>query len=106
MPNQTSTYRPSEAVIDVAATARLTRLVIEDEITRELREKAFLALQKIDHPISAKLQYLLTCPWCVSIYAGAALLTLRVISPSTAKIVNTALAASQVTGMAAEKYGL
>lgn len=56
-----------EAAASVAATHRLTRLVIEDEITRPIREAI------TDRWPESKLAYLITCPWCVSVWAGAAM---------------------------------
>ena len=100
----------ADLLVDTAATVRLTRLVLEDEITEDLR---FRALNAIDahvrpaHPYLAdKLEYLLGCPWCISFWAGAALFTLRRISPETADIVSGALAASLVTGVLHEKLDI
>lgn len=56
-----------KTAIDLAATTRLTRLVVEDEITRELRE----LVERITGSDS-KLTYLVNCPYCVSVWAGAA----------------------------------
>ena len=50
-------------LVDVAATWRLTRLVAEDEITRPLREAA---------TPGSRVEYLLGCPYCVSVWAGMA----------------------------------
>jgi hypothetical protein len=92
-------------LIDTLATIRLTRLVIDDTITEPLRDRAMDALIRTgeEHPelqpITEKLEYLLSCPWCVSVYAAAALLVLRKLAPETAALVNGALAASLVTGM-------
>jgi len=79
---------------DVLATYRLTKLVMEDKITEDLR---FLIYSKL--PSDSKLVYLLNCPWCVSIWAGLVIFTLRKVSPDTADIVSGLLAASAVTGV-------
>lgn len=55
-----------ETAIDVAATWRITRLVVEDEITRPMREAV------AERWPESKLAYLVTCPYCVSVWAGAA----------------------------------
>lgn len=55
-----------KTAIEVAATARLTRLIVEDEITREFREWVE------DRTGDSKLTYLVNCPYCVSVWAGAA----------------------------------
>lgn len=77
------------------ATYRATVLVIEDEITSPVRDKVF---EKFP-PQSTKLGYLLTCPWCVSIWAGAGLLALEYAAPQIGNSVQKVLAASAVTGM-------
>jgi hypothetical protein len=93
-------------LVDVAATARLTRLVLDDEITAPAREKALEALIDLGErrpdlkPVTDKLEYLLSCPWCVSIYAGLLIFTLRKAAPGVADVVSGALAASAVTGLA------
>lgn len=91
-------------LIDTLATVRLTRLVIDDTITEPLRDKAMAALIRTGEenpelqPITDKLEYFLSCPWCVSIHAGLALFLLRKYAPQTAELVNGVLAASLVTG--------
>jgi hypothetical protein len=93
------------AVTDTLATVRLTRLVLDDEITAPLRESALDALIHTGEtrpalkPLTDKLEYLLSCPWCTSIYAAAAVFALRRYAPETADLVNGALAASAVTGV-------
>lgn len=52
--------------VDLAATSRLTKLVVEDEITRELREAVESRTGS-----ESKLTYLVNCPYCVSVWAGA-----------------------------------
>lgn len=92
-------------IVDTLATVRLTRLVLDDNITEPLRERALEALIRAgeDHPelkpITDKLEYFLSCPWCAGLWAAGALLLLRKFAPETAEIVNTALAASAVTGI-------
>lgn len=50
-------------LVDVAATWRITRLITEDEIARPLREAT---------TPGGRVEYLLSCPYCVSVWAGAA----------------------------------
>lgn len=82
------------ALTDIVAVYRLTKLVMEDRITEDLRG---LIYSKV--PRDSKISYFLGCPWCVSIWAGAAIFTLRKVSPDTADIVSGLLAASAVTGV-------
>ena len=94
----------TDLVIFSLATHRGTRLVIEDEITADLREKAFEQVDKIPNEnLRNKLSYLLTCPWCVSFHVAAALLLLKQISPDAYKYLTLSLAASSVTGIAYSK---
>lgn len=81
-------------VTDLLATYRLTKLVIDDKLTEDLRN---LIYEKF--PPNSKLAYLIGCPWCVSVWAGATIFTLRKISPDTADVVSGLLAASAVTGV-------
>jgi len=81
-------------ITDTVATYRLTKLIMEDRITEDLRALIFDKF-----PRDSKMSYLLTCPWCVSVWAGMAIFTLRRISPETADIVSGLLAASAVTGV-------
>lgn len=91
-------------ITDTLATVRLTRLILDDEITRPAREKALQALIDLGErrpdllPVTERLEYLLSCPWCVSIYSGAAIFALRRVAPGLADVVSGALAASAVTG--------
>lgn len=53
-----------DVAIRVAAAWRLTKLVVDDEVTRELRE----AVE--DRWPGSKAAYLVNCPACVSVWAG------------------------------------
>ena len=86
---------PLELAIDALAVARLTRLVTEDTIFDGPREQ--IALNAPD-----KIAYLVTCPHCVSIYAGAAAVVLRKIAPRAWNPFATALALSAVTSVKTE----
>jgi hypothetical protein len=79
---------------DIVATYRLTKLIMEDRITEDLR-----ALVYDKFPRDSKMSYFMGCPWCISIWAGAVIFTLRKVSPETANIVSGLLAASAVTGV-------
>jgi hypothetical protein len=52
--------------VDALATARLTRLVVDDEIFQPVRDRVQGRWPE------SKLAYLMTCPVCVSIWAGVA----------------------------------
>lgn len=56
-----------DLLIDTAATARLTRLVVNDEISRPAREYVEANLDP-----GSRLTYLVNCPYCVSVWAAFA----------------------------------
>lgn len=86
--------------VGTLATYRLTKLVVSDEITSDLREKVF---EKFGPPEENKVSYLVTCPHCVSIYAGAAVAFSRMMAPRVAEPVLELLAYSALTGIMAER---
>jgi hypothetical protein len=53
-------------LLTALATARLTRLVTTDRITRAPRDWVLLRVRN-GHPLA----YLLGCDWCASMYVGA-----------------------------------
>ena len=86
--------------VDALATFRLTRLVIEDEITSPIREAVWKRYDVSD----TKIGYFLTCPWCVSIWVGAGVVAARRIAPSAWEPVAAVFAGSAVTGMIASRF--
>lgn len=78
------------------ATYRLTKLALDDEITREAREKIHKLIEGND-----KLEYLATCPWCLSIYAGVIAVALEETAPQ----LNSVLASSAITGLIYSNLG-
>lgn len=58
-------------VVYALAVARLTGLIVADEITRPVRDGV---LARLDDGRAAhrSLATLISCPWCVSVYVGAA----------------------------------
>ncbi len=90
---------PFRLLIDVFAVYRLTKLVLEDEIVSEPRE---WLLARYD-PSQTKLGYLLTCPWCVSVWAGLFIFGLRRFAPDQfTDLLSSTLASSAATGLAYE----
>lgn len=86
-------------LIDIIAVRRLTRLIQEDRITEPLRELIFDKFP----PQSTLTGYLLTCPWCISIWASLVIFGLRKLHPETANYLSSVLAASEVTGQLTTK---
>ena len=85
--------------LDALATYRLTRLVVEDEITAHLREMLW---DRYD-PGETKIGYLVTCPWCMSFWVGAGVVVARHTFPRTWSSVAKALTFSAVTGIIARR---
>jgi hypothetical protein len=85
------------------ATYRATKLVIDDEVTRELREWVTDRLMKVDTAAARKVLYLIQCPWCVSIWTAGGLLLLRRRHPDAYELLAGVLAASAVTGILSER---
>lgn len=94
--------------LDSLAVYRLTKLVIEDKLTEEMRNiihDKFPAVtdKRTGLRRMSMVEYLFHCPWCVSIWAAVFIYTLRKISPETADYVGGILAASAVTGISISK---
>jgi hypothetical protein len=91
--------RALDLAVDALAVFRLTKLVVDDEIFADAREK----LLDRFHPDETKIGYLITCPWCVSIWAGGAVVVARAVAPRAWDLAAQALAFSAVTGLVAER---
>ena len=88
-----------EDIVDALAVHRLTKLVIDDYITEPLRDKVY---EKFGDPADSKISYLVTCPWCVSMYVGFGVVAARTIAPKVWRPLSYALAFSSVTGWVEE----
>lgn len=66
----------TDLIVDTLATHRITRLVIDDKITEDFREKVF----EKTPPSENKFAYFLTCPHCVSVWAAAGVTIMRLTS--------------------------
>lgn len=62
-------------LIMALATARLTRLVVEDQISEPLRNWAYRVDPKIEH-----VGYVVGCPYCTGIWAGIGVLWLSAVA--------------------------
>lgn len=86
-------------VVYALAVARVTGLITLDEITKSARDRV---LARLDEDNPPRWSYLLTCPWCVSVWIAAATAPLAYwLGDSPWLLVPAlALAMSQLTGMA------
>lgn len=81
------------------AVARVTGLITADEISRPARD--WVTEHLPPYPIFIPVEYLLTCPWCVSIWVAAAVVPVAWQWGGHPWLFGAALvlAISQVTGM-------
>ena len=91
-------------LIDMLATFRLTRLATRDTITEPFRQQLrHAAMRQVDSPgIAAKVDTLISCPWCVGWWIAVAVVAARRLYPRAWEPVAAALAASAVTGLIAD----
>lgn len=114
-----------DLLVDVLAVHRITRLVTADLVTRpwrtrlirsayersdnELRgyalnaNEASLDALPHDDDLAPKLATLVTCPWCVSIYAAAGVLLARRYAPGVWRIAAYGLALSTASTLIANR---
>lgn len=89
--------QPRDLALGAAATYRLARLVTEDEITAEIRERI------LERSSGGKLGYFITCPWCVSMWAGGLLAAGLTVAPRITRAAAAALAWSAAAGYLSAK---
>ena len=84
----------SDLIVDALATYRGTRLIVEDQIVEPLREKIWE-----NHPPQEGIGYLVTCPFCMSVWVGGAIALAKLAAPRLSKPLRYGLALSAVTCM-------
>lgn len=93
--------RALDTTEDALAVKRLTRLVVEDQITAPIRE---LIWKKFGGPETGKgIGYMITCPHCCSIWISAGVTAARIMIPRIWSPIAHGLAAASVTSMLAER---
>ena len=90
------------AVVYALAIARVTGLITVDEITRPLRDGVLRRLDE-GRRVDLSIGYLITCPWCASIWVALVAVPLALLWGTSEWLLAPALvmAASQVAGMLA-----
>lgn len=86
-------------IVLVLSTYRLTKLINDDYILHDIRQKV---LKKFP-PSTSKIGYLFTCPWCMSIWSAGCLLVLHKFAPNIYEYIALILTSSAVTGLLEEK---
>lgn len=94
--------RMLQIAFDVLATYRLTTLIKDDKITEDIRNVVFKRYGQPSDENSHKISYLLTCPWCISIYFGGLAVLAGARWPRAWKPLSKALSYSAMTGLLAE----
>lgn len=92
-----------EVAYDFLATYRLTTLIKDDKLLEDFRRGVFQRFGEPDGEDGHKLSYLVTCPWCLSVYFGAVAVLARRKWPRAWAPVAKALTFSAMTGLLAEK---
>jgi hypothetical protein len=91
---------PVTLAVGALAVHRLTRLVVEDELTGPARERITRWADGDAHrPARPLVSYLLTCPWCISVWAAAGWAALTATAPAAAAPAGAVLAWSTATGL-------
>jgi hypothetical protein len=96
-----------DLAVDALAVHRLTRLATRDEITEPIRETLAKEIEVsrrariITDGTAEKLNYVLRCDWCMSIWAATFAMTLKYYLPEVWGKLRFVLAASTITGMIA-----
>lgn len=85
-------------VVFILSVYRVSRLVIEDEITDGPRNWVYSKINP-----DGKLAYLLSCYWCISIWVAIPLAILYITSPNGMMVAGLPLAASAATGIISQK---
>lgn len=78
-----------DVALDLAASRRITRLITKDKIAEPIRENSFVHKHE-------KVEYLVNCPICVSIYTSAALVISSIVFPRASKPIKYFLALSEL----------
>ena len=109
-------------VVDALSAYRITRLITKDTLTEEFRERVIAVSYDVerDHPEPSftgprtwhetfendddppKLAYLITCPFCVSVYVAAGVVVARSLVPWAWRPVARAAALAGVVALIAE----
>jgi len=82
-------------VVGALGTFRGTRMVLQDEILAGFRDWWWAKYP----PESTKRGYLLTCPWCLSIWIGAVLAIILALGGTIGLVFVSILAFSALTGI-------
>lgn len=87
-------------LVGMLAVARLTRLLVDDEITVGIRRWVIKRWGE-----ESKLTYFIHCPWCTSIWIGALVMPPAVLFPYVWVVALLAVPASSMVAGLLNKWG-
>lgn len=87
-------------LVFILSVYRVTRLLIEDEIIDEARDWYFSKVKT-----GGKLEYLMTCYWCLSFWVAIPFAILYIAKPDGMMVAGLPLASSAVVGFISQKVG-
>jgi hypothetical protein len=91
---------PLQLVLAALAVFRITRLVVEDEVTRPARQRITgWAEGTATRRARPGVGYFLTCPWCVSFWLAVLWVAALILVPTIALGADAVLALSAVAGL-------
>lgn len=85
-------------VVYLLAVYRLTRMIMQDEILDGPRNWVYGKVKP-----GGKIEYLIGCPWCLSIWVAIPLAILYIRSPDGMMVAGLPLAGSAITGILDQK---
>ena len=80
---------------DAAACYRITKLIIDDELTQPIRARIF---RRFNPDEGSKIGYALTCYWCCGVYVAAGIVAARRFAPNQWGPIAEMLSLSAATG--------
>jgi hypothetical protein len=92
-PTVRALHDPVQLTLAALAVFRMTRLIVEDEVTRPARERITNR-----HP-DGRAAYFVTCPWCVSFWLAVLWVAALILVPTIALGADAVLALSAVAGL-------
>lgn len=81
-------------LVDAAACFRLTRLIVDDQVTQPLRDRIW----QQHPPERGGVGFLISCPYCTSVWAAAVVVVARRAAPRAWQPAAEILALSAVAG--------
>jgi hypothetical protein len=90
--------RLAHFAVDAVAAVRLTQLVVSDQITDPIRQKIW-----DKHPVESGSGYLISCPYCSSMYVAALVMAARRLAPGVWQPVAEGLTVAAIAGETAAR---